>query len=78
MINFPKMYTVTSYSDASFWGWGGYVVQVGGSISKGNFSEFDAGKSSSSSAELIQSQILKHCTDNKNITRVLSVGNRKP
>ena len=85
----PKC-TVTSYSDASSWGWGGYVVQVGRSMSKGNFSEFEASKSStwrelqgtfnvlSSSVELIQGQILKHLTDNKNVERVLSVGSRTP
>ena len=35
---------VISYSDASSWGWGGCVVQVGGSMSKGIFSKFEAGK----------------------------------
>ena len=61
-------------------------MQVGRSMSKDNFSEFEAGKSSmwrelqgtfnvlSSSVELIQSQILKHHTDNKNVEGVLSVG----
>ena len=85
----PKC-AVSSYSDASSWGWGGYVVQVGRSMSKCNFSEFEASKSStwrelqgtfnvlSSLVELTQGQILKHCTDNKNIERVLSVGSRTP
>ena len=82
--------TATSYSDASSWGWRGYVVQVGGSMSKGNFSKFEADKGSTwrelqstfnvlrSSVELIESQILKHRTDNKNVERVLSVGSRTP
>ena len=81
----PKC-TVTSYSDTSSWGWEGCVVQVGGSMSKGNFSEREAGKSSvwrelqgtfnvlSSSTELIRSQILKHHTNNKNVKGVLSFG----
>ena len=59
-------------------------------MSKGNFSEFEASKSStwrelegtfnvlSSSVELIQGQILKHCTDKKNVERVLPVGSRTP
>ena len=41
----PKC-TVASYSDASTQGWGGYTVQIRGSISRGNFSENEAGKSS--------------------------------
>ena len=41
----PKC-TITSYSDASAQGWGGYIVQIGASISRGNFSENEAGKSS--------------------------------
>ena len=66
-------------------------MQVGESISRGKFSESEAGKSStrrellrtfenglSSSAELIQSRILKHRTDNQNVARLLSVGSRKP
>ena len=85
----PKC-TITSYSDASVQGWGGYIVQIGASISSGNFSENDAGKSStwcklkgtlnvlSSSVEIIHSQILKHHTDNKNVVIVLSIGSRKP
>ena len=32
----------------------------------------------SSSVELTQGQILKHCTDNKNVERVFSVGSRTP
>ena len=64
----------------------GAGVQVGRSMSKHNFSKFEAGKSSmwrelhgtfnvlSSSVKLIQGQILKHHTYNKNVERVLSVG----
>ena len=71
----PKC-TITSYSDASAQGWGGYIVQIGASISRGNFSENEAGKSStwrelkgtlnvlSSSVEIIHSQIVKHHADN--------------
>ena len=82
--------TVTSYSDASAQGWGGYIVQIGTSISRGNFSDKETGKSFtwhelkgtlnmlSSSVEIIHSQIVKHHTDNKNVVTVLSVGNRKP
>ena len=85
----PKC-TITSYSDASAQGWGGYIVQIGGRISRGNFSENEAGKSStwhelkgtlnvlSSSVEIIHGQILKHHTDNKNVVTVLSIGSRKP
>ena len=66
------------------------MVQVGRSMSKGNFSEYEAGKSStwrelqrtfnilSSSVQLIQGQILKYHTDNKNVERVVSVGSRTP
>ena len=65
-------------------------MEVGESMSKGNLSKFQGGKSSTwrelqgtsnvlnSSVELIQSQILKHRTDNKSVERVLSVGSRAP
>ena len=67
----------------------GYIVQIGGNISRGNFSENEAGKSStwrelkgtlnvlSSLVEIIHSQILKHQTDNKNVVTVLSIGSTK-
>ena len=66
------------------------MVQIGASISRGTFSENEAGKSStwrelngtlnvlSSSVEIIHTQIVKHHTDNKNVVTVLSIGSRKP
>ena len=81
---------ITSYSDASGQGWGGYIVQIVASISRGNFSVNEAGKSSnwrelkgtlnvlSSSVEMIHSQIVKHHTDNKTVVTVLSIGSRTP
>ena len=66
------------------------MLQVGRNMSKAHFAEFEAGKSStwralqgtfnvlSSLVQLIQDQILKHRTDNKNVKRVLSVGSRTP
>ena len=66
------------------------MVQIGPSISRGNFSANEAGMSSiwrelkgtlnvlSSSVEIIHSQIVKHNTDNKNVVTVLSTGSRKP
>ena len=78
------------YTDGSAQGQGGYIIQIGATISRGNFSENEAGKSFtwcelkgtlhvlSSFVKIIHSQILKHHTDNKNVVTVLSIGSRKP
>ena len=79
---------ILTYSDASDTGWGGYSVELGGNIAKGEWSA-EEGLKSSTWRELratrlvlesflpnIQGQDVRHRTDNQNVVSILQVGSR--
>ena len=78
------------YSDASDTGYGGYVVEHGGSISHGQWSAEDSRRSStwhelsavwlvllSVAAKLVNERV-RWFTDNQNVAHILRVGSRNP
>ena len=81
---------VTSYSDASDTGWGGYCVNVAGTEVSGSWSETDSRESSTwrelrgvrlvllSVAEKLSGKTVRHRTDNINVENILKVGSPRP
>jgi hypothetical protein len=79
---------ILTYSDASNTGWGGYSVELGGRIAKGNWSPDEELKSSTwrelrathlllaSFLPEIQGKDVRHRTDNKNVESILQIGSR--
>ena len=89
-IWFESSATRVAYSDASSSGYGGYVVEIGPSISHGHWSPQEAAMSSTwrelravfavlqSFAEKLQGHTVKWFTDNQNVVRIVQVGSKKP
>lgn len=85
----PKI-DVTSYSDASDTGWGGYCVNVLGTEVSGSWSETESRESSTwrelrgvrlvllSVAEKLSGKTVCHRTDNINVENILKVGSPRP
>ena len=81
--------SVTSYSDSSEYGWGGYTVNISGLSAKGNFSEGEARMDSMwrelkstfnvlcSFVKTIKGMKVSHRTDNQNIVCALTNGSKK-
>ena len=81
--------SVTSYSDSSEYGWGGYTVNISGLSAKGNFSEGEAQMDSTwrelkgtfnvlcSFVKIIKGRKVRHRTDNQNVVRALTNGSKK-
>jgi hypothetical protein len=79
---------ILTYSDGSNTGWGGYSVELGGRIAKGNWSPDEELKSSTlrelrathlllaSYFPEIQGKDVRHWTDNKNVESILQIGSR--
>ena len=77
---------VTSYSDSSEYGYGGYTVNISGLSAKGNFSEGEARMGSTwhefkgtlniscSFVKTIKERKVRHRTDNQNIVGALTNG----
>ena len=80
---------VVTYSDASVTGRGGFSVNVNGTIAKGNFTAEESKKNSTfrelkamlfvsqSYIHLIKGKVIKHRSDNMNVTRILLSGSQK-
>jgi len=80
---------VISYSDASSTGWGGYVVQLGQKVARGDWDEKDRNQSSTyrelkavrlvlqSYAPLLSSKECKHRSDNQSAISILCTGSNK-
>ena len=83
----PKV-EVTTYSDASGQGWGGFAVQLSDKVARGSWSREESEKSSmfrevtairhvlESFAGLVRGKDVLHLTDNRNVDIVLPVGSR--
>ena len=81
--------SVISSSDFSEYGWGGYTVNIFGLSAKGNFSVGEARMDSSwrevkgtfnvlcSFVKSIKGRKVRHRTDNQNVVRALTNGNKK-
>ena len=79
---------ILTYSDESNTDWGGYSVELGGRISKGNWSPDEELKSSTlrelpathlllaSFFPEIQGKDVRHRTDSKNVESILQIGSR--
>ena len=79
-----------TYSDASSLGWGGFVVQFGSAVARGNWSESESLCSSAlreirairyvlqSFSHVLEARDCKHRTDNQSVCGILSVGSSKP
>ena len=88
-IWFESSATRVAYSDASSSGYGGYVVEIGPSISHGHWSPQEASMSSTwrelkavfavlqSFAKKLQGHTVKWFTDNQNVVRIVQVGSKK-
>ena len=89
-IWFESSATRVAYSDASSSGYGGYVVEIGPSISHGHWTLHEANMSSTwrelkavflvlqSLAQKLQGHTVKWFTDNQNVVRIVQVGSMKP
>ena len=89
-IWFESSATRVAYSDASSSGYGGYVVEIGPSISHGHWSPQEAAMSSTwrelravfavlqSFTEKLQGHTVKWFTDNQNVVRIVQNGSKKP
>ena len=78
------------YSDASESGYGGYIVEHGGCVSYGQWTESEAGQSSTwrelaavlqvllGVAKKLTNHRVRWFTDNQNVARILMVGSKKP
>lgn len=85
----PKI-EVTTYSDASGQGWGGFSVNINGEAAVGSWSDDEKAKSSTfrelrairlvleSYGKDLQGKEVCHRTDNKNAEIIISVGSRVP
>ena len=84
----PNLAVVT-YSDASVTGRGGFSVNINGTIAKGNFTAEESEGSSTfrelkamlfmlqSYIHLVKGKVIKHRSDNMNVTRILLSGSKK-
>ena len=89
-IWFESSATRVAYSDVSSSGYGGYIVEIGPSISHGHWSAQEAVKSSmwrelkggfqfcNLFAQELQGHSVKWYTDNQNVVRIVQVGSKKP
>ena len=80
---------VVTYSDASVTGWGGFSVNVNGTMAKGNFTAEESEESSAFRElkatlfvlqpyiHLIKGKVIKHRSDNMNVTRILLSDSKK-
>ena len=81
---------VLSFSNASDFAWGGYLVKIGKNIAKGVFSEAEANSSSTwrelkatlyvlkSFVANLANKTVKHRSDNQAVSLVLTPGSKKP
>ena len=89
-IWFDSGTTRVAYSDASSSGFGGYVVEIGPSVSHGQWSVEEVDMSSTwrelkavflvllSFAEKLKGHAVKWFSDNQNVVRIVQVGSMKP
>ena len=85
----PKV-EVSTYSEASGLGWGGFAIHINGEPAVGSWSEKESGRSSTfrelrairfvldSYDEDLRGKVVCHRTDNRKVEIIMSVGSRVP